>query len=126
MSTTDATELDFGPVVPDLLLRCPPATLNYSDRIISTPDFKKQDLRHMPFVSYGRNVNNRRSRQERISQRAFFNWLSAGQPDGRDQEFWFAAEEEERRSFASKESDRGRALPSERFSRVPRTFWPIT
>jgi len=80
----------------------------------------------MPFATYGRNVNNYRSRHERISQRAFFNWLSAGQPEGRDQEFWFAAEEAERKSFASEEFDGWRALPSERFSRAPKTFWPIT
>lgn len=31
---------------------------------------------------------------EQIAQRAYTLWASAGYPDGRDQEFWFAAESE--------------------------------
>lgn len=35
--------------------------------------------------------------QENISRIAYFKWLDAGQPHGRDQEFWAAAEAEYRR-----------------------------
>jgi hypothetical protein len=80
----------------------------------------------MPFATYGRNVTNHRYRHERISQRAFFNWLSAGQPVGRDLEFWLAAEEEDRRNFASREFKGETSNRSERFSRAAGTFWPIT
>lgn len=31
---------------------------------------------------------------EQIAERAYWLWESAGHPDGRDQEFWFAAESE--------------------------------
>jgi hypothetical protein len=51
----------------------------------------------MPFVTYGRNIPNHGSRHERISERAYFKWLAAAQPGGRDLEFWFAAEDEESR-----------------------------
>jgi hypothetical protein len=103
--------------------------------------FEKQELVHMPFVTYGRNVINHRCRDEIISQSAFFKWQAAGRPEGRDLDFWLAAEQEERGPGAKEElvgqtSIRprpgellmGASLPltSERFSRAPRSIWPIT
>src|SRR5262249_3830742 len=95
----------------------------------------------MPFATYGRNVVNFRCRHESISERAFFKWQAAGQPDGRDLEFWLAAEVEERGPRAPEECrgptpirprpdelmfGAGISLPTERFSRAPRSLWPIT
>jgi hypothetical protein len=95
----------------------------------------------MPFAIYARNVVNHRRRHERISQRAFFKWLAAGQPEGRALEFWLAAEEEERGPVAKEElagptSIRPRPgellmgawlpLTADRFSGAPRSLWPIT
>jgi hypothetical protein len=95
----------------------------------------------MPFVTYGRNLVNHRCRHENISQRAFFKWLAAGQPAGRDLEFWLAAEVEEglpgpREQLAGPPLIRPRPrelmtgaeppLLSDRLSRMPRSLWPIT
>jgi hypothetical protein len=99
------------------------------------------EVTDVPFVTYARNVPNHRCRHERISERAYFKWLAAAKPMGRDLEFWIAAEEEERShsleidfpaaaavrgNLAGVVAAAGPAIPSERFSRAPRSLWPIT
>ena len=48
----------------------------------------------MPFMTYGRNVLDESSGHEAVALHAYYMWLAAGQPEGRDSEFWLAAEEE--------------------------------
>jgi hypothetical protein len=40
-------------------------------------------------------------REERLRHRAYLLWLAAGRPEGRDDEFWWQAEEELRREEAA-------------------------
>ena len=36
----------------------------------------------------------KRIKQEEIAKKAYFKWLEAGKPEGRDEHFWLEAEEE--------------------------------
>jgi hypothetical protein len=49
----------------------------------------------MPFMTCGRNVQNESCENEAVALRAYFKWIAADQPKGRDLEFWLAAEQEE-------------------------------
>jgi hypothetical protein len=50
----------------------------------------------MPFMTYERRVVNESSGHEAVALHAYFKWLAADQPEGRDLEFWLAAEEEQK------------------------------
>ncbi|MDB5384886.1 MAG: hypothetical protein JWM11_532 [Planctomycetaceae bacterium] len=49
----------------------------------------------MQFMSYGPNVVNQSCQHEDVARLAYLRWIAAGQPEGRDLEFWLAAEEEQ-------------------------------
>ena len=52
----------------------------------------------MPFMTYGHIVHDDCERHEGIALRAYFKWLAAAKPEGRDLEFWLAAEEEHQKA----------------------------
>ena len=61
---------------------------------------------------------------EQIAERAYTLWESAGYPDGRDQEFWFAAESEFRGARGHDEAEPD-ALPDDEAIVPPIAALPV-
>ena len=55
----------------------------------------------MPFMTCGRNMQNESCEHEAVALRAYFKWIAAAQPEGRELEFWLSAEQEQKQRMAT-------------------------